>query len=506
MQPTVHIQAQGIDEAISGVFGPIVDVLEKIVFFAIPMFGTNVPIVIIWLVVGAIFCNFYFRIRPLRDLPHTIDILKGKFARKSDPGQISSFQATSTELAGTTGLGNIAGVAVAITVGGPGAALWIMIAGALGMALKFAEATLGAMYRRVNDDGTVSGGPMYVLRDGLEKEGKPGLGKFLGAFYAAGMAVAVMGAGNIFQANQVAQHLTEITGGDESFFAGRAWLIGIFLLIPAALVIIGGIQSIARWTSRLVPVMALLYAVAVSAVILVNISEIPHAIQLIVTGAFNPQGIAGGMLGVAIVGVQRALFSNVAGVGTAALAHSATKNNKPTQEGILAAWEPFLDSVVICTMTALAIVVTGEHLNEGQDGVTLTTNAFATVGNWFPIILSICVVLFAFSTVLSYAYYGEKTFGYLFKNNKVAEIGYKIVYLIMIVVGAAVSLETVTRFSDSTFFLVAIPNILGIYLLAKPLKREITGYRRALAAGEITPLPEAEQVGMMPKDPKSRLY
>lgn len=188
------------------------------------------------------------------------------------------------------------------------------------------------------------------------------------------------------------------------------------------------------------------------------------------------------------------------------MAHSATKNNKPTQEGILAAWEPFLDSVVICTMTALAIVVTGEHLNEGQDGVTLTTNAFATVGNWFPIILSICVVLFAFSTVLSYAYYGEKTFGYLFKNNKVAEIGYKIVYLIMIVVGAAVSLETVTRFSDSTFFLVAIPNILGIYLLAKPLKREITGYRRALAAGEITPLPEAEQAGMMPKDPKSRLY
>lgn len=487
----------GIDGAIQSVFGPFVDILEKIVFFSVPIGEANLPLVVVWLVVGALFCNIYLRVRPFKDARQTYRVIRGWLAKKSDVGQVTSFQAFATEMAGTIGLGNIAGVAVAISMGGPGAAFWIAAAGALGMAVKLAEATLGQMYRRVNADGSVSAGPMYFLKIGLSENGKPGLGSFLGAFYAAGMAMAVMGAGNIFQANQVALHIIDITGGEASFFADKAWLIGLAILIPAAVVIIGGIQSIATATSRLVPLMSVLYVVSVLIVLGVNIGEVPHAFSLIFSNAFTPEGITGGVLGVAIIGIQRALFSNVAGVGTAALAHGVTKNRRPAEEGLVAAWEPFVDSVVVCSMTALAITVTGEYQNEGADGVTLATNAFATVNEAFTYVLSACIVLFAFSTVLSYSYYGQTNFGYLFKNSAVAKQIYNVIYLIMIVVGAAVSLDTVVRFSDATFFLVAIPNILGIYLLSKPLREEISNYRDAAYAGEIPLVAEHERVNML---------
>ena len=418
-------------------------------------------------------------------------------AKKSDPGQVTSFQAFATELAGTIGLGNIAGVAVAITLGGPGASFWIAAAGILGMAVKLAEATLGQMFRRVNDDGTVAAGPMYFLEYGLKSIGKPKLGIGLGYFYAIGMALAVMGAGNIFQANQVAVHLTDITGGEDSFLYGNGWIIGVAMAVPAAVVLIGGIQSIANATSRLVPVMSVLYAIAVFIVLGFNFTEIPHAIGLIFQGAFTPEGIAGGVLGVAIIGVQRALFSNVAGVGTAALAHGVTKNRRPAEEGLVAAWEPFLDSVIVCSLTGIAIVVTGEHLNAGADGITLATNAFASVSYVFTFILTACIILFAFSTVLSYCYYGQVNFGYIFNDNKTAKKIYTAIYIIMIIVGASVSLETVVRFSDATFFLVAVPNLLGIYLLAKPLRKELSSYRKAVSAGEVEPVPEKDRVNLL---------
>lgn len=492
--------AQGnVDQAIQNVFGPFVDWLEMVVFFAIPIGDAQLPVVVIWLLLGGLFCTFFLRIRPIKDAKQTIRVVRGLMARKSDPGEVTTFQAFATELAGTIGLGNIAGVAVAITLGGPGASLWIIIAGVLGMAVKLAEATLAQMFRRVNDDGTISGGPMYYLKDGLASVGKPKLGSFLGMFYAIGFALAAFGAGNIFQSNQVALHVIDITGGEHSFFSDKAWLIGVILAIPAAFVLLGGIQAIAQWTSRMVPLMSVFYAVGVLLILCMNLSSVPHALGLILTSAWSPEGISGGLIGVMIIGIQRALFSNVAGVGTAGMAHAVTKNRRPTEEGLTAAWEPFLDSVIVCTLTALAIIVTGEYRNEGQEGVALASNAFATVNDWFPIILSICIILFAFSTVLSYAYYGEKAMGYVFKGSRVAEYAYKIFYIVMIVVGAAVSLETVTRFSDATFFLVSIPNLLGIYLLAKPLRTEISSYRESVDAGEIQPAPENEQVKMLPK-------
>lgn len=490
-------EASGIDGTIQSVFGPFVDFLEAAVFFSVPVFGADLPLVVVWLVAGGIFCNVYLRVRPIKDAKQAIRVVRGLLAKKSDPGQVTSFQAFATELAGTIGLGNIAGVAVAITMGGPGASFWIAAAGVLGMAVKLAEATLGQMFRRVNDDGTVAAGPMYFLEYGLKSLGKPKLGLSLGYFYAIGMALAVMGAGNIFQANQVAMHLTDITGGEDSFLYNNGWIVGIAIAIPAAIVLVGGIQSIANATSRLVPVMSVLYAIAVFIVLAFNFTAIPGAIVTIFQGAFTPEGISGGILGVAIIGIQRALFSNVAGVGTAALAHGVTKNRRPAEEGLVAAWEPFLDSVIVCSLTAIAIIVTGEHLNEGADGITLATNAFATVSYGFTYVLTACIILFAFSTVLSYCYYGQVNFAYIFNDSKLARNIYNVVYIIMIVVGASVSLDTVVRFSDATFFLVAVPNLLGIYLLAKPLRKEIAGYRKSVAAGEVEPVAENERVNLM---------
>lgn len=501
MNSNPMILAQSVDETVTNILEPIVSFLEKVVFFAIPIGDTGLPIVIAWLLIGGIFCTLYLRVRPIGDAVQTYRVVRGMLAKKSDPGQMTSFQAFATELAGTVGLGNIAGVAVAITLGGPGATLWIIIAGLLGMSLKLAEATLGQMYREVKADGTINGGPMYYLKNGLADVGKPGLGKFLAAFYAIGMGIAAVGVANIFQSNQVAAHLIDITGGEESFFYGRNWIIGVILAVLTGIVIIGGVTSIARWTSRLVPVMAVLYTLSALIILAVNYTKVPEAIGLIFTGAFTPEGVAGGVIGVIIVGVQRALFSNVAGVGTAGLAHSFTKNRRPAEEGLVAAWEPFVDSVVICTMTALAIIISGEYLHEGADGVVLATNAFATVNNFFPIILSICIFLFAFSTLLSYTLYGQMCFGYFCKTEKGRkrlDFWYNIFWLIMIVVGSAVTLDLVVRFSDATIFLVAVPNILGIYLLAKPLKAEIQKYRDDVRQGKVEPHPEHEQVKMLP--------
>ncbi|AKK03711.1 alanine:cation symporter family protein, partial [Corynebacterium epidermidicanis] len=293
--------------------------------------------------------------------------------------------------------------------------------------------------------------------------------------------------------------MIDISGGESSPLNGRGWLIGVGLALVAGVVILGGIQKIASMTSRLVPVMAVLYFLATSAIVLVNYQQIPKAIELIVVGGLTGEGVKGGLIGVAIIGIQRALFSNVAGVGSAGLAHSVAKNNRPAEEGFVAAWEPFIDSVIVCTLTAFAIIVTGQYQNEGADGIILTTNAFSTVHAAFPVILSVCIVLFGFSTVLSYSFYGRQAAGFLFKGNRFACRMYDVVYLLMIVVGAAVSLETVTRFSDSVFFIVVVPNLLGIYLLSGKLKEEVQGYRRLVDSGECEVVPEHERSTLLGK-------
>lgn len=498
--------SSSVDQFIDGLFAPFAEWLSFIVFFEIPLFGVGLPLIVVWLMVGAIFLTVFLRFQPITGLKHSLRVIRGKFTRKTDPGEVSSFQALATELSGTVGLGNIAGVAVAITIGGPGAALWIIIFGLLAMSMKMAEATLGVKYRQITGDGKTSGGPMYYLREGLAEVGWPRLGKFLAVFYALTTLIGVFGAGNLFQANQVAAIIVDSTGGDSSFLADKLWLIGLVMALLAGFVIIGGIKKIAEWTSAITPAMAILYSASVLIILAMNVTAIPHAFWLMIEGAFTGEGVAGGIVGVAIVGIQRALFSNVGGVGTAGMAHAAVKTDEPATEGFTAMWEPLVDSVIICTLTALAIITTGLYQADAGDGstgagVALTSQAFATVSAWFPYLLTVAVVLFGFSTVLSYAYYGQKALGYLTKNSAVAEKIFQFVWVAAVVVGSAVSLDSVVAFSDATLFLMAVPNLLGLYFLSKIVRMEIIRHKTKVAVGTMSEVPADLQVGLRDHEP-----
>ncbi|MGO1654510.1 MAG: alanine/glycine:cation symporter family protein [Brevibacterium yomogidense] len=494
----------GFDAAVEAVFGPIATILSAIVFFEIPVFG-GVPVIVLWLMAAAVFITFYLRLQPITGIKHSLRIIRGKATRKTDPGEVSSFQALATELSGTVGLGNIAGVAVAITVGGPGAALWIIIFGFFAMTVKMAEATLGVKYRQVASDGTTSGGPMYYLRDGLAEIGRPRMGRFLAVFYAIATVIGVFGAGNLFQANQATAVLVNATGGDSSWLADKLWLVGVIMAALCALVILGGIKKIAEWTSAITPLMAILYFLGAIAVVLVNITNVPDAFVLMFRGAFTGEGITGGLIGVAIVGIQRALFSNAAGVGSAGMAHSASKTDDPATEGFTALWEPLVDSIIVCTLTSLAIITTGLYdvETDGSDmaGVELTAQAFGTVTSWFPILLTVCVVLFGFSTILAYAYYGQKAMGYLTNENRKVEKGFQIAWVLAVVVGASISLDSVIAFSDAMFFLMTVPNLLGIYFLSRVLRLEILRYRTRAQVGTLDEIPAELQVGLRDHEP-----
>ncbi len=387
-----------------------------------------------------------------------------------------------------SGLGNIAGVAVAISLGGPGATFWMILAGFFGMAAKMAECTLGVMYRHEHADGTVSGGPMYYLRDGVAKvTGNTGLGKFLAAFFAICCIGGALGGGNMFQANQATAQIVAVTGGDESWFADYNWVIGLVFAVAVGLVIIGGIKSIAKVTEKLVPLMAAIYILACLAVIIVSIDQVPSAFGEIISGAFSPESVGGGFLGVLMVGFQRAAFSNEAGIGSASIAHSAVKTNEPATEGFVALLEPLIDTIIICTMTALAIVITGAWADPDASelgGVGLTSKAFESVLPWFPNVLAVAVVLFAFSTMISWSYYGMKATGYLFGDSVTAELVFKGIFCVFVVIGAALSLDPVIGFSDAMIFLMSIANVIGLYILAKTVRNEIKRHLGKVESGE----------------------
>ncbi len=399
-------------------------------------------------------------------LPHSINLVRGRFSKPEDAGEVSHFQALATAVSGTVGLGNIAGVAVAISLGGPGATFWMIVAGFFGMASKMAECTLGVMYRQEHADGSVSGGPMYYLRDGVAKvTGNVRLGKFLAAFFAVCCIGGSLGGGNMFQANQATAQIVGVTGGENSPFADINWVIGLVFAVAVGAVIIGGIKSIPRVTEKIVPFMAGTYVGACLIVIIGSIDQVPGAFGEIVAGALNPQSMAGGFLGVLMVGFQRAAFSNEAGIGSASIAHSAVQTREPATEGFVALLEPLIDTIVVCTMTALTIVITGAWADpEASElgGVGLTSRAFESVIPWFPNVLAIAVVLFAFSTMISWSYYGMKATGYLFGDSTTAEIVFKVVFCLFVVVGAALSLEPVIGFSDSMIFSMSIANVIGL--------------------------------------------
>ena len=479
-------QERGIDTVINEAIAPVSNVIVSIVFYSVPVFGTQFPLIVMWLVIAAAIATVYFNFISFRAFKHALELIRGDYTNPKDAGEVSHFQALATALSGTVGLGNIAGVAIAVSIGGPGATFWMILAGLMGMSLKFTECTLGVKYRNEYADGSVSGGPMYYLSKGLAEKNMGGLGKFLAVFFAVCCIAGALGGGNMFQANQSFQQFVNVTGGENSFMADKGWLFGLIVAVIVGAVIIGGIKSIAKVTEKVVPFMAVIYCTTALIIILAHITEVPAAIGAIIGGAFSAEGVAGGAIGALIQGFKRAAFSNEAGVGSASIAHSAVRTKEPITEGLVALHEPFIDTVVICTMTALVIVITGSYSNEaGMSGVELTSSAFETVFPWFPYILALAVILFAFSTMISWSYYGVKCWTYLVGENKTAELAFKLIFCIFVVIGSSMNLGPVVDFSDSAIFAMAVANIIGLYILFPVVKKELNSYMSRLHSGEI---------------------
>ncbi|BBB30791.1 alanine/glycine:cation symporter family protein [Neptunomonas japonica] len=493
-QSSVALAQSSIDQTVNEAFSWATGWFVNLIFAPLP--GTSFPWIVLWLVTGATVFTLYFGFIQFRAIRHSVALVKGDYSDPNDAGEVSHFQALATALSGTVGLGNIAGVAVAVSIGGPGATFWMILAGLMGMASKFTECTLGVKYRNEYADGTVSGGPMYYISKGFKERGVPG-GKPLAGLFAIFCILGSLGGGNMFQANQAHAQISSIVGS----YPG--WITGVIFALIVFAVIVGGIKSIANVTEKIVPFMGLMYVAAALVIILMNADKIGWAFGQIFEGAFTGLGIAGGFVGALIQGFKRAAFSNEAGVGSAAIAHSAVRTKEPITEGLVSLLEPFIDTVVICTMTALVIIITGQLTTDptsglyligengriitadGSSGVALTSAAFSSAFSWFPFVLAIAVVLFAFSTMISWSYYGLKAWTYLFGEGKTTELVFKIIFCIFVVIGAAANLGPVIDFSDAAIFAMAVANIIGLYFLMPVVKKELTSYMSRLKSGEI---------------------
>lgn len=473
------------DQRVDEFIAPVADAFSGIVFYSVEIFGSTpevplkLPLILVWLVLAAVFFTFYFGFINVRFFNYAWRLLfeKPKSDEISSEGEISRFKALSTSVSGTVGLGNIAGVAVAISVGGPGAMVWMIFMGIFGMSTKFVECAMGVRYRHQTAEGHFSGGPMYYLKEGFAERGWPKLGWSFGAFFSICCIGGALGGGNMFQVNQAFQQFVNVTGGEASFMADKGWLFGLIVACLVAAVIIGGIRSIANVASKIVPVMALVYFIGAAGVIIMNIEAVPAAIGTIFRSAFDLSALGGGFLGAIIQGVRRAAFSNEAGIGSASIAHAAVKTDSHVSQGMVAMLEPFIDTVVICSLTALVIVVSGVYVGgEGMEGVELTSRAFGGTFAFFPYILALAVCLFAFSSMIAWSYYGLKSFTYLFGETPRAEVTFKVLYCLITIVGGAAQMNNIINFMDAAIFAMAVPNIIGLYVMAPMLKRDVKAY------------------------------
>ncbi len=489
---------KGLDQKIDESFGWATSWFVHLIFYQI-QFTDNIKVywVLFPLIIGAVYFTLYFRFINFKGFFTSIKIVRGKYDNieskgenidddsNKHHGEVSHFQALTAALSATVGLGNIAGVAIAVSIGGAGATFWMIVAGLLGMASKFVECTLGVKYREISEDGTVYGGPMYYLKKGLKSKGFQSLGVLLSVWFAIMCIGGSFGGGNMFQVNQAFQLVENITGGNESFLHGRGWLFGIIMAILVGIVIIGGIKKIAKVTDKIVPFMVVIYVLASLFVIVINYHLIGDAFMQIILGAFTPVGIAGGVIGVLVQGFKRAAFSNEAGIGSASIAHSAVKTKYAASEGLVALLEPFIDTVLVCTMTALVLIITGfvDPNNSGMNNaqaILLTSGAFESVISWFPYVLTIAVVLFAFSSMISWSYYGFQSWSFLFGRSKKVEYSYKILFCVFVVIGSASSLNSVIDFSDAMVFAMMVPNMIGLVILAPKVKKELLKFNNAI--------------------------
>ncbi|MBQ4803708.1 alanine:cation symporter family protein [Aquimarina sp. MMG015] len=505
-----------IDQNINEGFKNATDWFVDGIFAEIPITSqVGIPWVLVVLLVGASYFTIYFKGINFKSFWTSINIVRGKYddlessaplevsesvyTKEGDQpdtiriegeiGEVSHFQALTAALSATVGLGNVAGVAIALSIGGAGATFWMILVGFLGMASKFVECTLGVAYREIDENGTVYGGPMYYLSKGLKEKGLTNLGKILAIIFAIMCVGGSFGGGNMFQANQAFKLFEHVTGAENSFIYGKGWLFGLVMAILVGIVIIGGIKKIAKVTDKIVPSMVVLYVVAVITVIAINYRVIPDAIYAIINGAFSPEGITGGMIGVMIQGFRRAAFSNEAGIGSASIAHSAVKTKYAASEGLVALLEPFIDTVVICTMTAIVLIITGQidvgtEISDEQ-GVLLTAKALESGISWFPYVLSFAVTLFAFSSMISWSYYGYQAWSYLFGRGKFTGYIYKSIFCICVIIGSAASLTAVTDFSDAMIFSMLVPNMIGLFLMAPRVSKELKKYKRAISENKL---------------------
>lgn len=447
----------------------------------------SVPLIVLVLVLGGIFFTLRYGFINIRLFRHSIDVIRGRYDNPDDKGEISHFKALTSALSATVGLGNIAGVAVAISLGGPGAVLWMWLTAFLGMSMKFSSCTFAQLYRHINPEGRVLGGPMIYLDEGIGERGpffKP-LGKALAILFAFLTIFAAFGGGNMFQGNQTASLITmQFFGDSSSPFLNLA--VGLAMAAMVGIVIIGGIRRIGDITSRMVPAMCVFYCLICLTIVVIHLSEAPRVLASIFTGAFNAEAVFGGFIGVLVQGMKRAAFSNEAGLGSAAIAHAAARTEEPVREGVVAMVGPFVDTIVVCTMTALAILITGSHLSgEGLEGVQITALAFADLGAFLPYVLCLAVFVFAFSTMISWGYYGERAVEYLVGERGI--MPYRVVYVMVVVVGPLLSLSSVIDFSDMLLLSMAFPNILGMMLISGKVKAMTDDYVRRLKSGEMKP-------------------
>ncbi len=474
----------GVERSIDATFAVVVGYMAKVLFAEIPFIkaadGSGFPFVVAWLFIGAVIFTFWMRFVNFRAFRHAIDVVRGHYDDPNDAGEVSHFQALSSALSATVGLGNIAGVAIAVSAGGPGAVFWMMVAAFFGMTAKFVECTLGQKYRAIDDEGRVLGGPMRYLEVGLAERGLGGLGQILAVLFAVFCIGGSFGGGNMFQANQAYQAFESVTS-----FHVPGWLFGIVLMVLVGIVILGGIRRIASTAEKIVPLMCGMYVIAALFIVAVNVAELPDALNAIFSDAFTGRAMGGGFIGVLVMGIKRAAFSNEAGIGSAAIAHSAAKTEEPVREGVVALLGPFIDTIIVCLSTGIVIVISGvldDPASADAEGVVLTTMAFRTVIEWFPLLLTLAIILFAYSTMISWSYYGERCWTKLFGPG--SSLAYRVVFLICIFIGCVSNLGSVLDFSDLMILSMAFPNILGLYLLAGVVRKDMDTYMGKLQRGE----------------------
>lgn len=484
---TAPALAQDADQSwiqqIDGYFGEIVSAMAAVLFADL---GTQIPLIIWVLVLGGIYYSFYFGWISLRGFRHAIDVIRGRYDDPNDPGEISHFQALTSALSATIGLGNIAGVAIAVSLGGPGAVFWMLLTALFGMSSKLASCTLAVMHRKIHPDGRISGGPMYYLEHGLGEKGFKRLGRVFAIVFALFTIGGSLGGGNMFQSNQTVEILSTVSPAVESY----NWAFGLFFALLVSLVIIGGIKRIGRVTSRIVPTMCLLYVAASLVIILSHLGEVPAMIATIFREAFSPQAVGGGFLGVLIVGVKRAAFSNEAGLGSAAFAHAAARTSEPAREGMVAMIGPFIDTIVICLMTALVCMITGVYTDpqfQAQEGfivgAKMTAAAFDSFLPGARYVLAIGVMLFAYSTMISWSYYGERAWEYLFGSGSI--LVFRIIFVCCVFLGSILTLKNVLDFTDMIILSMAFPNIIGGIILSPQIKACLQEYWGRLQSGEM---------------------